>query len=44
MASIQPGTLKAEFIRLRGYWKPAWEKVLNAFLEHFAAYMDLKAC
>jgi alkylhydroperoxidase/carboxymuconolactone decarboxylase family protein YurZ len=23
------------------YWTPAWEEVLKAFPEHFAAYMDL---
>jgi alkylhydroperoxidase/carboxymuconolactone decarboxylase family protein YurZ len=41
VASIQPSALKAEFIRLRGYWTPAWEEVLKAFPEHFAAYLDL---
>lgn len=35
--------LKAEFIKLRGYWNQAWENVLEMAPDYFASYLDMCA-
>lgn len=42
-SSRNASELKSEFIRLRGYWNPAWENVLEMTPDYFATYLDMCA-
>ena len=35
--------LRAEFVRLRGYWNLKWESVLRMAPDYFETYLDMCA-